>query len=148
MSSRFSSQYVRKCFLKCLNFLAKILNSERILTDSKNSDRAPIGIVRLVRSLADRTFQLRSPPASPLRHTQATALTESMQLQFPSASGFGHFPTLSESDFPTVTAKASGDRGDLSFQAKLKGSIGEGPNHSNFSHQSSVKILSKFITFC
>ena len=60
MSSRFSSQYVRKCFLKCLNFLAKILNSERILTDSKNSDRAPIGIVRLVRSLADRTFQLRS----------------------------------------------------------------------------------------
>ena len=25
----------------------------------------------------------------------------------------------------------------------LKGSIGEGPNHSNFSNQSSVKILSK-----
>ena len=29
---------------------------------------------------------------------------------------------------------------------ELKGSIGEGPNHSNFSHQSSVKILSKFNT--
>ena len=26
---------------------------------------------------------------------------------------------------------------------ELKGSIGEGPNHSNFSDQSSVKILSK-----
>ena len=31
--------------------------------------------------------------------------------------------------------------------AKLKGSIGEGPNHSNFSHQSLVKILSKFRNF-
>ena len=31
---------------------------------------------------------------------------------------------------------------------KLKGSIGEGSNHSNFSHQSSVKILSKFNAFC
>ena len=30
---------------------------------------------------------------------------------------------------------------------KLKGSIGEGSNHSNFSHQSSVKILSKYSTF-
>ena len=29
---------------------------------------------------------------------------------------------------------------------KLRGSIGEGSNHSNFSHQSSVKILSKFNT--
>ena len=27
---------------------------------------------------------------------------------------------------------------------ELKGSIGEGSNHSNFSHQSSVKFLSKF----
>ena len=31
---------------------------------------------------------------------------------------------------------------------KLKGSIGEGSNHSNFSRQSSVKILSKFNAFC
>ena len=31
---------------------------------------------------------------------------------------------------------------------KLKGSIGEWSNHSNFSHQSSVKILSKFNAFC
>ena len=29
--------------------------------------------------------------------------------------------------------------------AKLKGSIGEGSNHSNFSDQSSVKIRSKFL---
>ena len=33
------------------------------------------------------------------------------------------------------------------LHAWLKGSIGEGPNHSNFSLQSSVKILSKFSTF-
>ena len=32
--------------------------------------------------------------------------------------------------------------------ANLKGSIGEGSNHSNFSHQSSVKILSKLSTCC
>ena len=30
------------------------------------------------------------------------------------------------------------------FHAKLKGSIGGGPNHSNFSDRSSVRILSKF----
>ena len=33
-------------------------------------------------------------------------------------------------------------------RAKLKGSIGEGPNHSNFSDQSSVKITSNFSTSC
>ena len=33
------------------------------------------------------------------------------------------------------------------WQPELKGSIGEGSNHSNFSHQSSVKILSKFRNF-
>ena len=31
--------------------------------------------------------------------------------------------------------------------AELKGSIGEGPNHSNFSDQSSVTILAKFRNF-
>ena len=31
---------------------------------------------------------------------------------------------------------------------KLKGSISEGSNHSNFSNQSSVKFLSKFRNFC
>ena len=31
--------------------------------------------------------------------------------------------------------------------AKLKGSIGEGPNHSNFSDQSTVKIVSDFRIF-
>ena len=30
----------------------------------------------------------------------------------------------------------------------LKGSIGEGPNHSNFSDRSSVRTLSKFRNFC
>ena len=35
-----------------------------------------------------------------------------------------------------------------SFCPELKGSIGEGSNHSNFSHQSSVKIMSKFNGFC
>ena len=32
-------------------------------------------------------------------------------------------------------------------EPKLKGSIGEGPNHSNFSDRSSVRILSKFRNF-
>ena len=31
---------------------------------------------------------------------------------------------------------------------KLKGSIGEGPNHSNFLDQSSVTIVSEFRKFC
>ena len=31
--------------------------------------------------------------------------------------------------------------------AKLKGSIGEGPNHSNFSHQSSVKFCQNSMQF-
>ena len=31
---------------------------------------------------------------------------------------------------------------------KFEGSIGEGSNHSNFSHQSSVKILSNFNAIC
>ena len=34
------------------------------------------------------------------------------------------------------------------LHAGLKGSIGEEPNHSNFSHQSSVKILAKFNPVC
>ena len=34
------------------------------------------------------------------------------------------------------------DKGDAAaFEAKLKGSIGEGSNHSNFSDRSSVRIL-------
>ena len=36
----------------------------------------------------------------------------------------------------------------VAYFSKLKGSIGEGSNHSKFSHQSSVKIMSKFSTFC
>ena len=36
-------------------------------TDSKNSDRTLIWIIRMVRSLADRTFQLRSCRASRIR---------------------------------------------------------------------------------
>ena len=42
------------------------------------------------------------------------------------------------------------DRGPAAcaFDAELEGSIGEGPNHSNCSHQRSVKILSKFNPFC
>ena len=31
---------------------------------------------------------------------------------------------------------------------RLKGSIGEGPNHSNFSDESSVNIVSEFRKFC
>ena len=43
---------------------------------------------------------------------------------------------------PALAAAADGQSA-----LKLKGSIGEGSNHSNFSHQSSVKILSKFNAF-
>ena len=41
-----------------------------------------------------------------------------------------------------VTEERSEDlpRGPMQLRPKLKGSIGEGSNHSNFSHQSSVKI--------
>ena len=51
-------RYFRKCwiFLKFLSFLA------RCIEFWKNSDRTPIWIVRLVRSLADRTFQPRWSP--------------------------------------------------------------------------------------
>ena len=37
--------------------------------------------------------------------------------------------------------------GTSESQSKLKGSIGEGSNHSNYSDQSSVRILSKFRIF-
>ena len=56
---------------------------------------------------------------------------------------------------PWSTPRSCGaSRRTLSFQrlaagasgTGLKGSIGEGSNHSNFSHQSLVKILSKFST--
>ena len=49
-----------------LNFLAKIkTENSRIF---KNSDRTPIWIVCLVRSLADRTFQLRPEHVAALPH--------------------------------------------------------------------------------
>ena len=57
-----------------------------------------------------------------------------------------YFPVL---DGPTlyITPTLQGARGGAqiasawaTLMAKLKGSIGEGPNHSNFSDQSSVKI--------
>ena len=41
--------------------------------DSKNSDRTPIWIVRLVRSLADRTFQLRLAQAREAQDRAAAA---------------------------------------------------------------------------
>ena len=44
--------------------------------DSKNSDRTPIWIVRLVQSLADRTLQLRPrTPGRPLRRRSPTMTT-------------------------------------------------------------------------
>ena len=50
-----------------------------------------------------------------------------------------------------LKAQAAGSRGadaaHLGPAPKLKGSIGEGPNHSNFSDQSSVKLLAKFRNF-
>ena len=46
-------------------------------------------------------------------------------------------------DAPPVKVKRTAPR-----YPKLKGSIGEGPNHSNFSDRSSVRILSEFNAFC
>ena len=70
----------------------------------------------MVRSLADRTFQLR--------------------------------PKLLASDAPAGAApdfQASSDEWEVRVMKEvapgLKGSIGEGPNHSNFSDRSSVRIL-------
>ena len=72
-----SSAVYERCwnFPNFLNCQTKILNFERMLLrwsgfswsslDSKNSDWTPIWIVRLVRSLANRTFQPRSPHRSP-----------------------------------------------------------------------------------
>ena len=53
------------------------------------------------------------------------------------------------SKFPKVDLVAGGVKGTskAQFQSGLKGSIGEGPNHSNFSQQSSVRIRSKFRNF-
>ena len=45
---------------------------------------------------------------------------------------------------PAVAERAGGverPRGDRQDEPGLKGSIGEGPNHSNYSDQSSVRIL-------
>ena len=43
--------------------------------------------------------------------------------------------------------RVQAEPGPGTYDPKLKGSIGEGPNHSNFSDRSSVKILSKFKNF-
>ena len=66
----------------------------------------------MVRSLADRTFQLAAPHSPP-----------SVRLPFRSTPV--QPPTSSQSP----------------WHPELKGSIGEGSNHSNFSDRSSVRIL-------
>ena len=48
---------------------------------------------------------------------------------------------------PEAGRLARGPRREGLRRPKLKGSIGEGPNHSNFSDRSSVTILSKFRNF-
>ena len=62
---------------------------------------------------------------------------------------------LNQGDLLGMLGVLARDRGEGAGRAernglrpKLKGSIGEGSNHSNFSHQSSVKLLSKVSTFC
>ena len=53
---------------------------------------------------------------------------------------------IAAAQFGAAAARARNQPAWGPSYAKLKGSIGEGSNHSNFSHQSSVKILSKFST--
>ena len=80
----------------------------------------------MVRSLADRTFQPRCPPGAE-----------------DGADGFDAFSVGAL----LAVLDACVALEDFQLEAELKGSIGEGPNHSNFSHQSSVKVLSKFRNF-
>ena len=82
-------------------------------------------------------------PAIPRRLARAGALSD-LQLEAVLAIGRTH-STLAYFDC-AVGGLLRADACRLT--AWLKGSIGEGSNHSNFSHQSSVKILSKFSTFC
>ena len=59
-------------------------------------------------------------------------------------SGKGSISNLSTKEARAVRYHQRCTQVDAQLMPKLKGSIGEGSNHSNFSHQSSVKILSKF----
>ena len=53
-----------------------------------------------------------------------------------------------ELNIDSTSAVSSVDAsGFIPSAAKLKGSIGQGPNHSNFSDRSSVRILPKFRNF-
>ena len=87
-------------------------------------------MVRMVRSLADRTFQLGAVPGveeDELVEGQLLVRVEVEELEDLQR----HREDLGE---PTAARRSRHD------EPKLKGSIGEGPNHSNFSDQSSVRI--------
>ena len=83
-----------------------------------------------------------SPPRTLTPKGAASATTASADASESGsrASAYAMGPPASSSTARTSASRAVA----LASLTKLKGSIGEGPNHSNFSDQSSVRILSKF----
>ena len=107
----------------------------------------------MVRSLADRTFQLRSEgphargAAEPGRRGgQGRDLGREADLA--RADGEGRVRQgVRQGAGKDARRRSDRARGPRRARAlshpKLKGSIGEGSNHSNFSDESSIKILSE-----
>ena len=103
----------------------------------------------MVRSLADRTFQLRRGDARAVAAGLAVARPPAEDLDWEPLEVWGENSIqYSLHSLGTVLGVKAECDPAAECAAKLKGSIGEGSNHSNFSHQSSVKILSKFNAFC
>ena len=62
--------------------------------------------------------------------------------------GLGMFDDLAfDIHTPEEWIALGADRPLAGYAAKLKGSVGEGPNQTNYSDRSSVRILAKFRNF-
>ena len=93
-----------------------------------------------------RTFQLRRPRGAWAQCTLQPILEDCCVAVVGSCQCFhGMWPCHGE--WSSVEVGFGPDQYFHGAVPGLKGSIGEGSNHSNFSHQSSVKILSKFRNF-
>ena len=94
----------------------------------------------MVRSLADRTFQ----PRSALVHAALPSLLRrepAYTYQRDAALLYGAAMLSAVREVESGQVRKIDAAWKHLLEAKLKGSIGEGSNHSNFLHQSSVKIL-------
>ena len=109
-----------------------------------------VRMVRMVRYLADRTFQLwgeqRPAPgearrAGRQRDAHACCSLELPPESFSDKAGFGEILALKDLLGRDKTSSHVIRYEDAWLEAELKGSIGEGPNHSNRSnHSNSFKI--------